>query len=104
AVATNGTDVPGITIGGAGNANLKPEQTREFETGFDADFIDRRLHLEATYYNKDSKDGLIAVQLAPSVGESFTRFLNLGEVGNKGLELLVQAALHTRPECTWGWT
>jgi len=104
AVATNGTDVPGITIGGAGNANLKPEQTREFETGFDADFIDRRLHLEATYYNKDSKDGLIAVQLAPSVGESFTRFLNLGEVGNKGIELLLTADLLTRPDFTWSVT
>src|SRR5213080_4504675 len=104
AVATNGTDVPGITIGGAGNANLKPEQTRELETGFDADFIDRRLHFEATYYNKDSKDGLIAVQLAPSVGESFTRFLNLGEVSNKGIELLLTADLLSRPDFTWSVT
>jgi len=98
AVAANGTDVPGITIGGAGNANLKPEQTREFETGFDADFIQQRFHLEATYYNKDSKDGLIAVQLAPSIGESFTRFDNLGEVSNKGYELLLTAQLLNRPD------
>ena len=98
AVAANGTDVPGITIGGAGNANLKPEQTREFETGFDADFIQQRFHLEATYYDKDSKDGLIAVQLAPSIGESFTRFDNLGEVSNKGYELLLTAQLLNRPD------
>ncbi len=104
AVAANGTDVPGITIGGAGNANLKPEKTREFETGFDADFIQQRFHLEATYYDKDSKDGLIAVQLAPSIGESFTRFDNLGEVSNKGYELLLTAQLLNRPDLQWNVT
>jgi TonB-linked SusC/RagA family outer membrane protein len=104
AIAAGGTDVPGITIGGAGNANLKPEQTREFETGFDADFAQQRFHLEATYYNKDSKDGLIAVQLAPSIGESFTRFDNLGEVSNKGYELLLTAQLLNRPDLQWNVT
>jgi len=104
AVAANGTDVPAITIGGAGNANLKPEQTQEFETGFDADVINQRIHFEATYYNKDSKDGLIAVQLAPSIGESFTRFDNLGEVSNKGYELLLTAQVVNRPDVQWSVT
>ncbi len=104
AVAANGTDVPAITIGGAGNANLKPEQTREFESGFDADLINQRVHFEATYYDKDSKDGLIAVQVAPSVGESFTRFDNLGEVSNKGYELLLTAQLIRRPDFQWSIT
>jgi len=93
-----------VTIGGAGNANLKPEQTRELETGFDADVIDQRVHFEATYYDKDSKDGLIAVQIAPSVGESFTRFDNLGEVSNKGYELLLTAQVLRRPELQWSIT
>src|SRR5437870_298619 len=104
AVASGATDVPGITIGGAGNANLKPEQTREIETGFDADLLQQRLHLEATYYDKDSKDGLIAVQLAGSVGESFTRFDNLGEVSNEGIELLLTAQLVNAPDVQWSIT
>src|SRR5438876_7186760 len=104
AIATSGTDVPGITIGGAGNANLKPEKTREFETGFDADLFSQRVHFEATYYNKDSKDGLIAVQIAPSVGESFTRFDNLGEVSNKGIELLLTTQLVNRSDVQWNVT
>ncbi|PYP49963.1 MAG: hypothetical protein DMD45_12740 [Gemmatimonadetes bacterium] len=104
AIAQGGTDVPGVTIGGAGNANLKPEQTRELETGFDVDVIDQRVHFEATYYNKDSKDGLIAVQIAPSVGESFTRFDNLGEVSNKGYELLLTAQLLRRSDLQWSVT
>lgn len=104
AVALNQTDVPAITIGGAGNQKLKPEQTREFETGFDIDLIEQRVHFEATYYNKDSKDGLIAVQLAPSIGESFTRFDNLGEVSNKGYELLLTTQLINRPDVQWNVT
>jgi len=104
AIAQGGTDVPGVTIGGAGNANLKPEQTRELETGFDADVINQRVHFEATYYDKNSKDGLIAVQIAPSVGESFTRFDNLGEVSNKGYELLLTAQLLRRQDLQWSVT
>ncbi len=104
AVAQSGSDVPAVTIGGAGNANLKPEQTREFETGFDADVISQRVHFEATYYAKSSKDALIAVQVAPSVGESFTRFDNLGEVSNKGVELLLTARLLNRPDLQWSIT
>ncbi|HEX9347273.1 MAG TPA: SusC/RagA family TonB-linked outer membrane protein [Gemmatimonadales bacterium] len=104
AVAVNGTDAPGITIGGAGNANLKPEQTREIEAGFDADLINQRVHLEATYYNKNSKDALVAVPVAPSLGVSFTRFDNLGEVSNKGVELLVTAQLVSTPNVIWSVT
>jgi TonB-linked SusC/RagA family outer membrane protein len=104
AIASGGSDVPGITIGGAGNANLKPEKTSEVETGIDADLFSQRVHFEATYYNKDSKDGLIAVQIAPSVGESFTRFDNLGEVSNKGIELLLTTQLVNRPDVQWNVT
>ena len=104
AVALNGSDVPAITIGGAGNAKLKPEQTGELETGLDVDLIDRRVHFEGTYYNKNSKDGLIAVQIAPSVGESFTRLDNLGEVSNEGYELLLTAQLVRNPNVEWNIT
>jgi len=104
AVAASGSDLPGVTFGGVGNAGLKPEQTREIETGFDADFAQRRLHLEATYYDKDSKDALVAVPIAGSLGESFTRLDNLGRVSNKGIELLLTAQLINRPNLSWSVT
>jgi len=37
-IAADGSDLPGVIIGGVGNPSLKPERTREIETGFDADF------------------------------------------------------------------
>ena len=104
AVAASGSDLPGVTFGGVGNPGLKPEQTREIETGFDADFAQRRFHLEATYYDKNSKDALVAVPIAGSLGESFTRLDNLGRVSNKGIEILLTAQLLNRPNLSWSIT
>jgi TonB-linked SusC/RagA family outer membrane protein len=104
AVAASGTDLPGVTFGGVGNTGLKPEQTREFEGGFDADFAQQRFHFEATYYDKDSKDALVAVPIAGSLGESFTRLDNLGRVSNKGIELLLTAQLISRSNVSWSVT
>jgi TonB-dependent SusC/RagA subfamily outer membrane receptor len=101
AIAADGSDLPGVTIGGVGNAGLKPERTREIETGFDADFARQRIHFEATYYDKDSKDALVAVPIAGSAGESFTRLDNLGEVSNKGVEFLLTAQVINTPNLSW---
>jgi TonB-dependent starch-binding outer membrane protein SusC len=104
AIAANGTDVPGVTIGGLGNTNLRPEKTRELEAGFDADLVQSRVHFEFTYYDKDSRDALIARKLAPSLGVSDTRFENLGEVSNKGVELLLTAQVINSRNLGWNLT
>src|SRR5205807_380748 len=109
-IAADGSDLPGVIIGGVGNPSLKPERTREIETGFDADFAHQRPHLEATYYDKDSRDALVAVPMAGSVGQCakgtipITRLDNLGRVSNKGIELLVTAQLVNRPNVSWSVT
>lgn len=110
-VAANGTDVPAVAVGSVGNTNLKPEQTREFETGFDADFAHQRIHFEATYYDKNSKDALVDVPIAGSVGEGagpgeavITRLFNLGEVSNKGFEVLLTAQVLNRENLSWSFT
>ena len=104
AVKTNGTDAPAITVGGLGDPTLKPEHTTEFETGLDADLLSSRVHLEFTFYNKNSRDALIARTLAPSLGGPTTRFQNLGEVSNKGVELLLTAQVLNRPNLSWSVT
>ena len=101
AVTTNGGSQPAVTIGGLGNIALKPERTQEIETGFDADLMQSRVHFEFTYYDKNSRDALIARKLAPSLGVTNTRFENLGEVSNKGVELLLTAQVITTPSFGW---
>ncbi len=89
AVSVQGEDVSGVTIGGAGNAELRPERTREFEFGFEADLFSDRIGVEFTRYTKATKDALIGRRLAPSVGATVTQLVNLGQVDNKGYEYLV---------------
>ncbi len=88
-VTVAGTDVAGITVGGTGNPDLRPERSKETELGFDAGFFGDRIGLEVTHYNKKTDDLLIAVPLPPSLGLTATQFKNLGTVSNKGWEYLV---------------
>lgn len=91
-VATDGGDVPGITVSSTGNLELKPERSTEYEVGFDAAMLNERLGVEFTYFNKKSRDALISRQLAPSLGVATSRFENLGEIKNAGTELAVNLA------------
>lgn len=89
AVSVQGNEVSGVTIGGAGNANLQPERTREIEFGFDAGLFEDRVSVEFTRYQKQTRDALIGRRLAPSVGATTTQLVNLGRVDNKGFEYLI---------------
>ena len=92
-----GTDVSAITFNTLGNSLLKPERAREYELGADATLFGTRVNLELTYYNKRTKDALIARQVAPSAGGPITRFENLGAVVNRGLEALADLRIVDKP-------
>src|SRR3989441_2838275 len=96
-VVVNNVDVPGFTAGNLGNRDLKPERTREVEVGFEAGFLRDVAHLDVAYYDKSSRDALIAVTLAPSLGGPTTQFENLGRVTNKGIEILARVVPVRRP-------
>ncbi|MEO1030915.1 MAG: SusC/RagA family TonB-linked outer membrane protein [Bacteroidota bacterium] len=70
----------------AGNLNLKPEETTEFEAGIEFKFFDNRLLFDMTYYNRETKDQIIPVDIAPSSG-FIDRFDNIGLISNKGVEV-----------------
>jgi TonB-linked SusC/RagA family outer membrane protein len=91
AVKRAGSDVGAVQLGApVGNVNLKPEKSGEFELGFDAGFLNDRLQLEATYYDKTTEDALILRNLPPSSGAA-ARYENLGKVTNKGIEGVLNA-------------
>jgi TonB-dependent starch-binding outer membrane protein SusC len=92
-VTVQGTDIPGILVGGTGNAGLKPERSMETEFGADAGLFGSRVSLEYTHYNKKTDDLLVAVPLAPSLGLAATQFQNLGSSRNIGNELTLNAKL-----------
>lgn len=92
-VTVAGAETPALTVSGAGNANLKAERTTETEAGFEAGLFNDRVVVDFTWFNKKTRDALIAAPLAPSLGSASARFVNVGEVQNKGVEALVTAKL-----------
>jgi TonB-dependent starch-binding outer membrane protein SusC len=91
----------GVTFGSLGNADLKPERSREFELGFDAGLFNDRVSLEFTYYNKLTKDALLLRPISPSLGVSESQFFNLGRIRNFGAELAIDTRLIDRKDLTW---
>ena len=53
-------DTPGLVVQAPGNPGLKPETTTEVEAGLDWEMFSNRVSFEFTYYNKKSRDALIA--------------------------------------------
>lgn len=86
-----------------GNDALRPERQRELEFGADMGFLGERLNFEGTVYSKKVTDALLSRPLPTSSG--YTSILdNIGEISNKGFELLVRTRNVERPAFTWGST
>ena len=95
----------GVFPGNPGNPDLRPEKGEEFEAGFDAGFLNDRVGLELTYYNKKSTDLIVAVPSPPSAGfptgGTNDRLANIGEVENSGFEFLLRATPVSRSSFGW---
>ena len=91
----------GVSLLNPGNQALKPERGTEFEVGVDASFLDQRLGLELTYFNKNTKDLLLQRELPPSFGFREDPFANVGEVINRGIEALLTAQVVTTADFSW---
>ena len=99
-VFVDGVAANGAALRAIGNPDLKPEKQQEVEVGFDAEVLGRRVTLEATYYNRLSKDALIQRPLPPSVGVA-TRWENIGSVRNWGYEALLNARIVQSSQVSW---
>ncbi|MFQ5538709.1 MAG: SusC/RagA family TonB-linked outer membrane protein, partial [Gemmatimonadota bacterium] len=100
----NDNTISGVSIGSIGNVDLKPERSSEIELGFDADLLGGRAGIEFTYYKKTTEDALITVPLAPSLGASNSRWVNIGKVENKGLEVAITATVLDTDKFDWDLT
>ena len=84
-----------------GNPDLGPERTIELEAGADGVFLDERLRVGFTYYNQETRDALIPVQLVPSEGFTGSQLRNVGVLSNKGIEFDVNATLVRGRALSW---
>ena len=68
------------------NEDLTWETSEQLNIGLDARFLSGRLSLTLDWYNKKTKDLLVAVPVDPTTGFS-TQMKNAGTVENKGIEV-----------------
>jgi len=79
--------IPALTLSdNAGNPNLKPEFTQDFEVGTQLNFFKNLVTLDAAYYTRKSSNQIAPIPLAASTGFD-VGVLNVGELTNKGVEV-----------------
>ncbi len=84
-----------------GNPDVKPERATELEAGIDLGFLDNRIGLEATVYNKEVFDLVNQYSLAPATGLNSIRAYNIGDLRNRGLELALNVNPVRKPFLNW---
>lgn len=70
------------------NADLKPEETTAWEVGTELRFLDDRVLLDATYYDKSTENQILAVPVSATSGYT-SQVLNAGRITNKGVEVML---------------
>ncbi len=98
---TAGDGPVGQTLAGLkGDPDIQPETASELEFGVDLGFLDSRINLEATYYNKQVDDLILTRALPGSSGFTQER-TNLADLENKGIELAISADVVKSENFTW---
>ncbi|MBD0284022.1 MAG: SusC/RagA family TonB-linked outer membrane protein [Flavisolibacter sp.] len=73
------------------NSELKPEETRSKEIGLEMSFLQTRLGFDVTYYHTNTVNQIIPVATSTATGYS-SKFVNSGNIENKGVELSLYAS------------
>lgn len=95
----NGYAAP-VTLG---NYDVKPERQQEFEIGADIGLLNDRVGIEFSYFDKNVKDLISLITLAPTTGYG-SRYVNLGTMTNVGFEVQVKAIPIQTPSLKWTTT
>ncbi|MEN8187597.1 MAG: SusC/RagA family TonB-linked outer membrane protein, partial [Bacteroidota bacterium] len=76
----NGSTIP--------NPDLVPLQKNEFEVGLEGRFFSNRLNIDLAYYANETTNDIVRATATPTSGY-LGAMLNVGELQNKGFELLI---------------
>lgn len=79
---------------------LSPEFTSSYEVGLNLRLFKNKISIDAAYYSSNSKDQIIDVAIPASSGYT-SKTTNIGELTNKGVELLVNVNLINTRNFQW---
>ncbi|HVU58407.1 MAG TPA: SusC/RagA family TonB-linked outer membrane protein, partial [Puia sp.] len=105
-VASSGQPLQNVTPDASANnvisnPNLRPYTSTTTEGGFEMQLLKNRIGLDVTYYNRRTTNEIVNTAVSTTSGYS-NAILNIGELRNKGIEVLLTG----RPIKTtnFGWT
>ncbi|MGH9420252.1 MAG: TonB-dependent receptor domain-containing protein, partial [Thermoanaerobaculia bacterium] len=84
-----------------GNPNLLPERNKETELGLDLAFLNSKIDLSATTYNKKGSDIILSAPVNASQTGSIQAILNAATIQNKGAELTLNLHPLQSPNASW---
>ena len=90
----------GNTLGGS---TLSPEMTTEFEVGLNMAFLGNRLSFDASFYNRTSDHQIFSLDMDAASGYLYQN-MNLGEIRNRGVELVVSGTPVKLKDFAWDVT
>ncbi len=82
------------------NSQLKPERTKSWGAGLEMTFLHKRLGFNLSAYRTNSIDQIMPVSVSRASGYA-TKYVNAGEIQNKGLELNLYGTPIKSKDFTW---
>jgi len=82
------------------NPELRPERTKSIEAGLETKFLNNRFGFDFSLYKTNSIDQIMPVNISPMSGYT-RRYVNSGEIENKGIELAMTATLVKARDFSW---
>ncbi|MCW3463908.1 SusC/RagA family TonB-linked outer membrane protein [Chitinophaga nivalis] len=99
------SNIGGKTLGRVINTSipsgaLRPSKASEIEVGAELRFLNNRIGVDVTWYNKTSKDEIVQAPASVTSGYSNV-ILNIGKLRNTGVELLLTGTPYQTKNFTW---
>ncbi|MEK7255790.1 MAG: TonB-dependent receptor, partial [Bacteroidota bacterium] len=82
------------------NPDLKPERTKSYEAGLELRFLKDMLGFDITYYNMKTIDQILPAAVSRATGYT-SKFINAGEIENKGWEVQMFLRPVNTPNFKW---
>lgn len=82
------------------NPDLRPLTSTTYEAGLEARFLHNRIGFDVTLYNRKTTNDIVQSSIAASSGYT-SALLNVGELSNKGVELLLTGTPIKKSNFTW---
>lgn len=96
----NGRPVQQLASALVPNPDLRPLTSTTYEAGLEARFLNNRFGLDLTFYNRKTTNDIVQSNIASSSGYT-QALLNVGELSNKGVELLLTATPIRKNDFAW---